>query len=100
MSQMYIKGQLVSGPDQFNQLVSEVLKAGPGRSVTRFLASERVAKRLSSYAGMWQEEQPLLGLDQLVSVRQLLYDICGILQLTEEERNYILATQLPLPGGE
>jgi hypothetical protein len=100
MAQMFVKGQLVTGPDQFKNLVEEALKTSPARPVvvSRFVPVQTMVARLVSYSAMWQAESPVLGLDQAVHLRQVLVDFCDILDLAKEERAFILAVQLPLPN--
>jgi hypothetical protein len=92
MSQIVIDGTLVSGPDQFKVLILEALKRRPNM-VTRPVPIRNVVARLASYSSMWQAEAPVLGLDQEVSLKQVLVDVCGMLNLSDDDRIFILGKQ-------
>jgi len=95
MSKIYVGNQLVKSPEHFQRLITEELHQYPVLAV-RCVSVRRMVNRLSVYSAMWQEDQPLLGLDQAVSLRQVLEDICGILDLAKEDRIFILGKQLKL----
>jgi hypothetical protein len=93
MSKIYVGNQLVKSPEHFQRLITEELCQYPVLAA-RFVSVRRMVNRLSAYSAMWQEDQPLLGIDQVVSLRKVLEDICGMLDLETVDRNFILGEKI------
>ena len=89
MSQIMIEGKLVTSPEEFQKFISEGMKKRPVL-VSRLIPINTLAKRLEEYAAMWKAELPLLGLEQNINLKQVVLDMCDILELGDDDCKMIL----------